>query len=239
MNVFDELGKYWAEIAEKNQTERQINFIKSHLKPKGLVLDLACGTGRHMIALSRIGFEMVGMDISINLLRLANKQNRLIHLVRGDIRFLPFKATAFSAVISMDTSLGYLPTEDDDKTALIELRKVIKDNSIVVLDLFNRNQIIRKYERENCKRFEYTNFFLDQKRAVDTNGEWLCDSWTIHDKTNGKTSLYSHTVRLYELRNLKKILEKANFEIKQVFGGYEEQIFDTKANRLIIIANAK
>ena len=53
-NVFDEMGVYWAEIAEKNQTQRQIDFLKRHLKP-GYVLDVACGTGRHMIALAEAG----------------------------------------------------------------------------------------------------------------------------------------------------------------------------------------
>ncbi len=48
MNVFDEMGIYWAEIADQNQTERQMQFIKNTLKAEGLVLDLACGTGRHL-----------------------------------------------------------------------------------------------------------------------------------------------------------------------------------------------
>jgi ubiquinone/menaquinone biosynthesis C-methylase UbiE len=239
MNVFDEMGKYWAEIAEKNQTERQISFIKNHLKPQGFVLDLACGTGRHMIALSRLGFEVAGLDISMKLLRLAKQQNRQIHLIRGDIRFLPFKINAFFAAINMDTSLGYLPTKMDDKTVLIELRKVVKDNSKVVFDLFNKDQIIRKYRSEKSKRIEYPDFFLDQKRTVSIDGEWLCDSWTVHDKTNEKKYSYSHIVRLYELQHLKKIIEEADFEVKQVFGGYEEQMFNAKADRLIIVAYAK
>jgi ubiquinone/menaquinone biosynthesis C-methylase UbiE len=47
MNVFDLMGKYWAEIADQNQTERQVAFLKKALNPEWLVLDLACGTGRH------------------------------------------------------------------------------------------------------------------------------------------------------------------------------------------------
>ncbi len=46
INVFDEMGIYWAEIADKNQTEQQINFLKTQLKSDGYILDLACGTGR-------------------------------------------------------------------------------------------------------------------------------------------------------------------------------------------------
>ena len=239
MNVFDDMGKYWAEIADKNHTERQISFIKSHLKPQGFVLDLACGTGRHMIALSKLGFEMVGLDISLKLLRIAKQQHSQIQLVKGDIRFLPFKSAIFFGAISMDTSLGYLTTEDDDRMALMELRKVVKDDAKVVLDLFNRDKIIRKYQEEKSKRFEYPNFFLDQKRTTSIDGEWLCDSWTVHDKANGKTSFYAHSVRLYGLRHFEKMLEQVSFEIKQVVGDYEGQIFDTEANRLILVARPK
>jgi ubiquinone/menaquinone biosynthesis C-methylase UbiE len=46
-NVFDEMGTYWAEIADEHQTSRQIQFLKSQLHPDGYVLDVACGSGRH------------------------------------------------------------------------------------------------------------------------------------------------------------------------------------------------
>ena len=91
-NVFDQMGVYWAEIADKNQTERQIQFLKSQLKPGGRVLDVACGTGRHTVPLKAAGFDMVGLDVSLNLLKIAMQRDPAVQLVRGDIRFLPFKA---------------------------------------------------------------------------------------------------------------------------------------------------
>jgi SAM-dependent methyltransferase len=71
MSVFDEMGMYWAEIADQNQTKRQIQFIKNTLKPQGLALDLACGSGRHLIALGKEGYGVVGLDISLKLLKIA------------------------------------------------------------------------------------------------------------------------------------------------------------------------
>ena len=65
---------YWAEIAEKNQTQRQIEFLKSQLKADGYVLDVACGTGRHMIALAEAGYCMVGLDVSARLLKIAKQR---------------------------------------------------------------------------------------------------------------------------------------------------------------------
>ena len=110
-NVFDEMGSYWEEIANKNQTERQIQFLKTKLKPEEYVLDLACGTGRHSISLSQQGYFIVGLDVSPNLLKIAKQRWREVRLVRGDMRFLPFKVEAFSVAISMDTSFGYLTSQ--------------------------------------------------------------------------------------------------------------------------------
>jgi hypothetical protein len=39
MNVFDEMGNYWAEIAEQNSTQTQTQFIKNTLKGNGLILE--------------------------------------------------------------------------------------------------------------------------------------------------------------------------------------------------------
>ena len=63
-DVFDEMGDYWAELADWNSTRRQIDFIKDTLKVEGLVLDLCCGTGRHSIPLNREGYRMAGLDVS-------------------------------------------------------------------------------------------------------------------------------------------------------------------------------
>jgi 2-polyprenyl-3-methyl-5-hydroxy-6-metoxy-1,4-benzoquinol methylase len=83
MNVFDEMGVYWAEIADQSSTQNQIQFIKDTLKGNGFVLDLACGTGRHSIPLSREGYNMVGLDISLNLFKIAKNRWRSVQLVRG------------------------------------------------------------------------------------------------------------------------------------------------------------
>ena len=150
MNVFDEMGNYWAEIADQNQTDRQIKFIKNTLKPEGFVLDLACGTGRHLIPLSKEGYSMVGLDISANLLRIAKSRWRSAELVRADMRFLPFKPEAFSAAVSMDTSFGYLPSEQDDMQSLSEVRETLSQGGVLIVDVFNREHLILKYRTKSA-----------------------------------------------------------------------------------------
>jgi ubiquinone/menaquinone biosynthesis C-methylase UbiE len=85
------MGKYWAEIADTNSTQNQLLFLKDTLKTNGLILDLACGTARHSTALTKEGYTTVGIDVSPQLLKIAKKTSQ-IPLVRGDIRYLPFRS---------------------------------------------------------------------------------------------------------------------------------------------------
>ena len=240
-NVFDDMGVYWAEIADKNQTERQIQFLRNNIKPTGYVLDLACGSGRHSIALTREGYMIVGLDASRRLLRLAKQHSRDIAMVLGDIRFLPFKTGTFNAAMSVDTSFGYLPSEADDKVSLAEVRRVLFQEGIFVIDVFNREYLTLKYKGQNSltKEKEYPSFFFRQRRTVSDPGNWLHDSWTIHDKSGGQARFFEHEVRLYGRGELLGLLEGTGFRVSQVFGGYEEENFGADSPRLIFVVVAK
>jgi ubiquinone/menaquinone biosynthesis C-methylase UbiE len=240
-NVFDEMGMYWAEIADQDQTERQIQFLKHHLKPKDAILDLACGTGRHSIPLSQQGYEMVGLDVSARLLKIAKKRSSQLQVVRGDMRFLPFKPQTFAAAVSMDTSFGYLPSLSDDEISIAEVRRVLFKQGVFVIDVFNRKELAHKYAENTqpSKLKEYPSFFLQQKRKTNQNGNWLCDLWTIRDKVSERVAVFEHAVRLYAKDELEGLLAKAGFSVNQVFGNYEGDSFSADSPRLILEAQAE
>jgi SAM-dependent methyltransferase len=264
MNVFDEMGKYWAEIADKNQTKRQVQFIKNTLKPEGLVLDLACGTGRHMIPLSEEGYSVVGLDESSKLLWIAKNHQRGAEVVRADMRFFPFKPQAFIAAVSIDTSFGYLPSEQDDLQSLSELHAALSLDGVLIIDVFNRERLIKRSKANRLQlrwkflptllkhrnrignwilfRFfnwkKYPSFFLLQKRTVTKKGKELRDLWTVCDKTDGQLRVFEHVARLYTLSGLKCLLEKAGFKVMEAYGDYEKQSLAIDSSRLIFIAGS-
>ncbi len=234
------MGIYWAEIADQNQTDRQLLFLKKTLKTDGLILDLACGTGRHLIPLDKQGYSVVGLDISLKLLKIAKVRWREAQVVCADMRFLPFKAEAFSAAVSMDTSFGYLPSEQDDLKSLIALRGTLKEGGILILDVFNREHLIKEHkDPSQPKSREYPSFFLLQKRTVDAVGSFLYDLWTVRDKRDGQIRFFEHQARLYKLEQLQELLTQAGLNVNSVYGDYEDQSFTHDSKRLILIANRK
>ncbi len=235
------MGIYWAEIADRNKTEMQIQFLKTCLKPKGYILDLACGTGRHSIALNADGYRMVGLDASRKLLRIAKQCSKGVEAVLGDMRFLPFKTGTFVAAISMDTSFGYLPSTVDDRVSLREVRRVLFQEGFFVIDVFNRKEVALKNRDKNnsSKWIEYPSFFFQQKRAISDIDDWLCDSWIMRDKEDGQVRFFEHKVRLYGMCELKRLLENASFGVNRIFGGYEMESFSANSARLIFVAVAE
>ncbi len=101
---FKRKGKIWVKPQE------DIPKIIKKWKKEGIkkILDLGCGTGRHLVYLAKNGFETYGFDISREGIRIASKwlrEERLnANLKVGDIcRRLPYKDDFFDAIICIKT----------------------------------------------------------------------------------------------------------------------------------------
>src|SRR5262249_58260262 len=72
----------------------------------GLVLDLACGAGRHAAELERSGARVAGLDLSPTMLLRARQRTRALLLPR-DMRRLPFRPGSIPAQVQYFTCFGY------------------------------------------------------------------------------------------------------------------------------------
>ena len=260
--LFDEISAYWTEISNANATKKQIDFVRNNVNPEGLVLDLGCGTGRHAVPLCEAGYGMVGLDISMRLLQIAKKKAAEAGAspmwVRSDMRFVPFRSGVFEVVVSLDASFGYLPSENADLQSLKEASRSLREKGVFLLDVFNRERMVRRYGKSvgfgfwsllfgllpKFPRFaglfrwrEYPSFYLLQKRSVTEKGEKLLDLWVFREKKTGKIRLFLHVARLYSFPQLQMMLKKAGFQIMRLHGGYEGQEYSENASRLIVVAH--
>lgn len=63
--------------------------------------------------------------------------------------------------------------------------------------------------------------------------------WVVYDKARGQIRVFRHIARLYELKRLQVLLEKADFMVKGVYGDYNGQSFSRNSSRLILVASAE
>jgi len=100
-----------------------------HAPDHGLWLDLGCGTGWTMDALSELGYNrnIIGMDISSGMLKSAKKKG--MTLLKGDAQNLPFNSASFDVVMAKGV-LQHLPQFE---RAVSEIARVLKPGGIALL----------------------------------------------------------------------------------------------------------
>lgn len=105
----------------------EIDRFAAYLNPRGLILDVGCGSGRDMVAFADRGFRTVGIDRSAGMLKIA-AQNGAGSLVQADARRLPFAKNVFQGVWAC-ASLLHVP-KNDLPTALKESNRVLRHGHI-------------------------------------------------------------------------------------------------------------
>ncbi len=236
--LFDDLNKYWEEIAEARSTEEEVDLVESTVKTDGLILDLCCGTGRHSILLADRGLKMIGFDISPNLLKIAkqkiSEKKACVSLVRGEMQHLPFRAQVFASIISMFTSFGYLLSKKEDIKSLKEVERTLQGNGHFLLDVVNRGHLLKAFRKKDWG--EYSSFYMLERRVLDEENSVLHSKWIFVNKETGDTESFEHTLRLYRPSKLRKMLEKTGFFVKEIFGGYNKEVFKEDSSRLVLLA---
>jgi len=237
-NIFNDLGANWEAIVKARDTRKEASFIEEVISRKGIVLDLCCGTGRHAIRLRKSGLNVVGMDLSKNLLEIAQQRMREANirfpLLRADMRYFPFKDGVFNVIINMFTSFGYLPSEREDIKSLSEVHRVLRNNGRFLIDLANRDHMIKNFRERDWAEFEP--FYLLEKRSLDLKNSRLKSQWTLIQRTSGKIESIQHEVRLYTFSRIEQLLKEAGLSVKRVYGGYQKQEFNLEASRMIVLA---
>ena len=97
----------------------------------GRVLDLGCGPGQVAEYLSGRGVDVIGVDVSLGMLRLAARSSTVTGWVAGDMRRLPFAPATCSAVVSF-YSIHHIPRSALGPT-LGELRRILVPDGMLVI----------------------------------------------------------------------------------------------------------
>jgi SAM-dependent methyltransferase len=225
--------------------KREVDFLEESLgvRQGARVLDLACGFGEHALEFAARGYDLVGFDLSRDMLAVAEQGARARYqrdtsyvpptLMLGDMRELGYQAE-FDAAYCWGSSFGFF---EEDKNALVlhNLRMALKERGTLVIEVANRDFVAAQspslvwFEGQRCVCIDdmYVDFLtsrLKVKRTAMFEG--------------GGSREIDYSMRLYSLHELGKLLRKTGFRVVQASGhvAHRGAFFGAESARLIVLA---
>lgn len=173
---------------------RVIGAIKNlEIKSGSRVLDLGCGNGRAVNLLKSFNIDYVGLDISEELTKIAQKKYPKDEFIVSNLLDTPFSDNKFDYVISLAT-LHHIPSEEQRLNALKEINRILKPNGTVLITVwyFWGDAEFKKLIKNKKLELGDNDFFKPWK---DNRGNILVER-------------YFHA---WEKSEMKELLEKAGF----------------------------
>ena len=127
---FDRAADYYDQTRELPEpiATSGIPALLQYIAPHGKILDVGTGTGRISVPLLRLGADLTGIDLSLNMMGKLRQKYPAAQLAQADAARLPFKARQFDAVLTTHVMHLIGPWRE----ALHEYRRVLKPGGVYI-----------------------------------------------------------------------------------------------------------
>lgn len=231
----------WAEFIDE--------CIKREYRPSDkpqLILDLGCGTGSMTIALAKRGYDMTGIDRSVEMLDIA-KARAEREGVDANMLWLYQDITEFELYGTVDVAVSCLDTINH----ITDTKKLFKCFSLVHNYLVPDGLFIFDVNG----KYKFENVYADNSYVMEEDGSvcvWqnyynkrsaLCRFYITLFKENfdGLYQRYDEEdcERMYTLKKLSKELANAGFELVGAYSDFKLSAADDSSERIYIVARCK
>lgn len=247
MEAYTDFAKVYDTFMDETPYEQWCGFLVSVLKEfgqeNGLVLDLGCGTGTLTQALADSGYDMIGVDISEDMLNIAieKKQNSakepdILYLCQ-DMREFELYGTV-RAVVSVCDSLNYLLEEEDLLKTFRLVNNYLDPGGIFIFDfntVFKYEQVIGDTtiaeNREECS-FIWENYYHEQEQI----NEYELTIFVKEEDERFRKFEETHYQRGYEPEQMKALIEQAGLSFVRALDADTKGEVTKQSERVYVIA---
>lgn len=207
----------------------------------GLVLDLGCGTGKLTRLLADEGYDMIGVDLSEEMLEVAleheMEEPRQILYLQQDMREFELYGTV-RAIISICDSMNYLMEYEDLVQVLKLANNYLDPKGVFIFDMNTvykyREQLGEQTIAENREEssFIWENYF-DEDEMVNEY-----DLTLFIREEDGRYAKYeeTHYQRAFELDEVKEAIKEAGMELVAVYDAFTRQAPKADSDRVYFVA---
>lgn len=206
------------------------------------VLELACGTGRVLVELSRSGFEVYGLDLSPEMARYAARrlQREGLHarVWCGDMQYVA-TGILMDAVICLYDSVNYCRYPHEVTRVFESMARVIRPGGLFIFDVCTRWNCWKNF-RNYVEHDSFRNFSYHRHSYFHPIGSLQYNEFLIvDDRDPGPTLREKHVQRIYSLNEIRKLAASAVWEEVACFSGLTQRPGSERAERVHFVFRRK
>ena len=224
--------------------------MKRGINQTASILDAACGTGHHLIALKEHGFDVAGADISAKMVEIARgnahtagftipfKQARFGRLAEA------FGTDVFDGLLCLGNSLPHVREDEALSNTLADFKNVLRSGGKLVIQNRNFDIVLKSYNRwmepqtfrEGRKTWIFARIYDFDPDGTITFNILILSNQGLEEF---KQRVISTRLRPLKMTELLTYLEKSGFVDIQLYGDLQGSAFDKeKSGNLVITARA-
>jgi SAM-dependent methyltransferase len=228
-DAYAELAPVYDAFTAGHDHERWLGLLEELAVGHGLtgraLLDVGCGTGSSFMPMLDRGYEVVGCDLSPEMVARAREKVR-IHGARAqvlvaDMRALP-ELGAFDLVTCLDEAMNYMHTPDQVRAALEGFARNLRPGGIAIFDSNNLRAYRLWYAGTNAHDGEGTFFCIRGEASADLEPGAIASVWieVFSERDDGlwERTRSRHVQRHHPRAEVERAIAEAGLELLAVRG---------------------
>ncbi|MCK1991581.1 class I SAM-dependent methyltransferase [Peribacillus muralis] len=244
--TYERFAYVYDELMKDAPYEKWLMILTAKLEQYGIggrkVLDLACGTGEMTVELAQHGFEVTGVDLSDEMLLVANekavKLGLTIPLFQQNMAELEGLGQ-FDCVTIFCDSLNYLRDRADIVKTFSRVHEHLQDGGLFLFDvhsIFKMEEVFR--DHTFAVSDEDVSYIWDCFPGEEPHSVEHELSFFVKDEQSGQYDRFDelHYQRTYPVDQYKDWLQQAGFTVTELMADLEEAPLVTETERILFVA---
>lgn len=241
-------GDYWeanrsfiwsGKLLEMSEAAAECISKLLQMKPGASVLDLACGFGRHALALSGLGYEVTGVDLNPAFIaeasRKAVEKNLNARFLCADMREFR-QCGCFDCIIMAYNSFGYFRNPVDDERVIDNCFHSLKPGGKLLLQGATREWLMALRHERRFRYWHEEGEGVYRLEEAEANEDWTWNTTRWIVLCGAERREYSYGMRIYGTDEYLDLLGARGFDGFETYAGFSGRPYEKGRDHLTLVA---